>query len=1194
MLKKAACIPLALTMLNFAAPQVYAADTDIRLMYGFPKQIGEIPGGGEQIFHDLDGDGINEVIATGNGKVYAWHLDGTPYSNNPDGTFFSLGKRFEISAPPAVGDVTGDGIDDIVIAADRVYVVDLNGNLIMDLNINGESHESPVIADIDLDGKAEIMCVNQHSHLYVYDNNGDLRTGFPLDYVRLSPAVADLDPNFYGLELVVGDNDGLLWAIHNDGTIVTGFPVRSGLIDSCPAIGDIDGDGNLDIVVGTDDQNLLVISSEGQLKPGWPQRTGLLYSSPALADIDADGKLEIFAGDFDGLFYGFRSDGNLITGFPARISRYIVSSPIVSDINNDNIPEVLVGSGDGKLYAWKTTTGQLIYGFPLNIGEDINSSPIVGTDGNASTLIGISSGEYPDTSRFYLYNLGPNTWNPDMQPWPMLKHDPQRTGNYHHNIQMAPVPVYFPDPNLEAAIREELGIVGQITDKDLAGLVVFSAWGEDITNLTGIQYCINLRDLGLWSNQISDISPLSGLINLQYLDLEENQISDIKALSALTNLGALYLDGNQITDISPLSGLTNLQELGLGSNQVSDISPLGGLTNLQKLGLCENQISDISPLSGLANLQYLGLLGNQISDISPLSGLTNLQKLDLDDNQISDISPLSGLTNLQYLGLDENQISDISPLSGLTNLQYLYLWANQISDISPLSGLTNLQVLYLWGNQISDISPLSGLTNLQELHLWGSQISDISPLSRLTNLQYLGLDENQISDISPLSGLTNLQELGLWANQISDISPLSRLINLLHLDLDENQVSDISPLKSLTNLEGLSLYENQISDISPLGALTNLWYLGLNENQISDISPLVSNTGLGEGDEVGLSGNPLNNEAYTTHIPALQRRGVYVEFDEQKSADKLSPTISSLRPKKSSENQGPISKIHVELYDNVEVDPDSITMKVNGEKVSLTIDEIIGGKKVVGYSADYISETPLPDGEVVVEIEASDINGNEMTETYSFTVKSPSADTNNDGSVNIEDLIEVAKSFGATTQDKNLYNPEADLNNDGIVDILDLILVARNIGVDAAPPENDSDYLPALTALYKMVEDYEGDIPGKDLKHTKNVLAGLIQQHLPKQTTLSQNYPNPFNPDTWIPYELAEQANVAINIYNTSGRLVRTLDLGNKEPGIYFSKAKAAYWDGRNDFGETVASGIYFYQIMTSDLQSVRKMTLLR
>jgi Leucine-rich repeat (LRR) protein/outer membrane protein assembly factor BamB len=1106
MLKKAACIPLALTMLNFAAPQVYAADTDIRLMYGFPKQIGEIPGGGEQIFHDLDGDGINEVIATGNGKVYAWHLDGTPYSNNPDGTFFSLGKRFEISAPPAVGDVTGDGIDDIVIAADRVYVVDLNGNLIMDLNINGESHESPVIADIDLDGKAEIMCVNQHSHLYVYDNNGDLRTGFPLDYVRLSPAVADLDPNFYGLELVVGDNDGLLWAIHNDGTIVTGFPVRSGLIDSCPAIGDIDGDGNLDIVVGTDDQNLLVISSEGQLKPGWPQRTGLLYSSPALADIDADGKLEIFAGDFDGLFYGFRSDGNLITGFPARISRYIVSSPIVSDINNDNIPEVLVGSGDGKLYAWKTTTGQLIYGFPLNIGEDINSSPIVGTDGNASTLIGISSGEYPDTSRFYLYNLGPNTWNPDMQPWPMLKHDPQRTGNYHHNIQMAPVPVYFPDPNLEAAIREELGIVGQITDKDLAGLVVFSAWGEDITNLTGIQYCINLRDLGLWSNQISDISPLSGLINLQYLDLEENQISDIKALSALTNLGALYLDGNQITDISPLSGLTNLQELGLGSNQVSDISPLGGLTNLQKLGLCENQIS----------------------------------------------------------------------------------------DISPLSGLTNLQVLYLWGNQISDISPLSGLTNLQELHLWGSQISDISPLSRLTNLQYLGLDENQISDISPLSGLTNLQELGLWANQISDISPLSRLINLLHLDLDENQVSDISPLKSLTNLEGLSLYENQISDISPLGALTNLWYLGLNENQISDISPLVSNTGLGEGDEVGLSGNPLNNEAYTTHIPALQRRGVYVEFDEQKSADKLSPTISSLRPKKSSENQGPISKIHVELYDNVEVDPDSITMKVNGEKVSLTIDEIIGGKKVVGYSADYISETPLPDGEVVVEIEASDINGNEMTETYSFTVKSPSADTNNDGSVNIEDLIEVAKSFGATTQDKNLYNPEADLNNDGIVDILDLILVARNIGVDAAPPENDSDYLPALTALYKMVEDYEGDIPGKDLKHTKNVLAGLIQQHLPKQTTLSQNYPNPFNPDTWIPYELAEQANVAINIYNTSGRLVRTLDLGNKEPGIYFSKAKAAYWDGRNDFGETVASGIYFYQIMTSDLQSVRKMTLLR
>lgn len=97
-----------------------------------------------------------------------------------------------------------------------------------------------------------------------------------------------------------------------------------------------------------------------------------------------------------------------------------------------------------------------------------------------------------------------------------------------------------------------------------------------------------------------------------------------------------------------------------------------------------------------------------------------------------------------------------------------------------------------------------------------------------------------------------------------------------------------------------------------------------------------------------------------------------------------------------------------------------------------------------------------------------------------------------------------------------------------------------------------------------------------------------------KQTKLYQNYPNPSNPDTWIPYQLAEDVNVIIRIYNISGRLVRTLNLGHKHAGFYTTKDKAAYWNGRNEVGEQVASGIYFYTIQAGEFTATRKMLMLK
>jgi len=354
-----------------------------------------------------------------------------------------------------------------------------------------------------------------------------------------------------------------------------------------------------------------------------------------------------------------------------------------------------------------------------------------------------------------------------------------------------PTPVNFPDPNLEAVVREAIGkATGPIYPSDLEGLTSLHADQRNISELTGLEHCTSLTDLYLWVNQISDISPLAGLTSLQLL----------------------WLNGNQISDISPLANLTSLTDLSLGGNQISDISPLANLTSLTGLDLEGNQISDISPLANLTSLTGLDLEGNQISDISPLANLTSLTSLDLRNNQISDVSHLANLTKLTYLDLCSNQISDIAPLANLTSLTWLDLEWNQISDISPLANLTSLTSLSLGGNQISDVSPLANLTSLT------------------------------------------------W------------------LDLEWNQISDISPLYNLTNLTWLRLAGNQISDISPLANLTSLTGLALRDNQISDISPLVQNEGLGTGDRVYLSGNPLNSDSINIYIPQLEARGVIVDY----------------------------------------------------------------------------------------------------------------------------------------------------------------------------------------------------------------------------------------------------------------------------------------------------------------------------
>ncbi len=100
--------------------------------------------------------------------------------------------------------------------------------------------------------------------------------------------------------------------------------------------------------------------------------------------------------------------------------------------------------------------------------------------------------------------------------------------------------------------------------------------------------------------------------------------------------------------------------------------------------------------------------------------------------------------------------------------------------------------------------------------------------------------------------------------------------------------------------------------------------------------------------------------------------------------------------------------------------------------------------------------------------------------------------------------------------------------------------------------------------------------------------------NVPTVTGLLPNYPNPFNPETWIPYQLAKPSDVSVTIYDIGGNVVRKLGLGHQQIGFYKSRSRAVYWNGRNEFGERVANGIYVYQLQADSVSFLRKMVILK
>ena len=779
----------------------------------------------------------------------------------------------------------------------------------------------------------------------------------------------------------------------------------------------------------------------------------------------------------------------------------------------------------------------------------------------------------------------------------------------------------------------------------LTNLTSLNLGGSSVSDISAVAGLTKLTRLYLVDNSISDISAVAGLTSLTDLNVDNNNVSDISAVAGLTQLTRLTLWNNSISDISAVAGLTSLTDLNVDNNNVSDISVVVGLTNLTSLNLGGSSVSDISAVSGLTNLTRLTLRNNSISDISAVAGLTSLTDLNVDNNNVSDISAVAVLTNLTILGLWNNNISDISPLVENTGLGaqgwgWVGVRENPLSyqsihthipilqsrgvtvDFDDQARPTLLKILgdnqrRLPGETLAypfvveardeNGSPFAGVSVTFTVTEGGGTLSIISTMTNAN-----GRAESTLT-LGPNFGTNTVQvsaagiEVRVTFNAIGDTPEFLWSIppgySLIHVPLKVTAVDDV--LQTLTSIADLYDALGGAGTVNLLATYDSRqgWfnYVGPTDRGTVSDKVLFDDTGilasLAAPVSITLKGDPLGTSGTSTVTlnPNINLVGLPLR-------DSRITRVSDLFALEGiGGNAGRLYFTVDGTFKSVGQAGDPGDIEVTGGQSFIMTAQQAATVTISGdgwYNSSAIPAAPLVGNGGLHSL----LTGIQVTDTTPVlalrgSIADEGIDTNRAGFRVIVKNLSTGSVVATPDNPLKRGSDKGQRFGRPLSGGLGIGYQATIVDVETARAARIGDILQISAQSPDPligVQPLQYTVTAEDVKRSLIQLPALVAYEIPMETELLHNYPNPFNPETWIPYRLAEDAFVTLTIYDLSGQVVRTLDVGHRIAAVYEGRSKAAYWDGRNGLGEQVASGIYFYTLMAGDYSATRKMVILK
>ena len=735
-----------------------------------------------------------------------------------------------------------------------------------------------------------------------------------------------------------------------------------------------------------------------------------------------------------------------------------------------------------------------------------------------------------------------------------------------------------------------------VSSADLSTITRLRLSGEGITTLRANDFegLNGLDDLDLSGNSLSSlpVGIFDGLTALYLLDLSGNSLSSLP-VPVFDELGALY-------------------SLNLGGNSLSSlsVSVFDGLDVLERLDLDDNSLRSlpVDIFDGLRSLTHLNLENSGLSSLSVgvFNGLSALEVLDLRENALSSlpVEVFDGLSALESLVLRENALSSLPAgvFDGLSALESLDLEENQLTTLP--AGIFDDILDTLKSTDLdldASLKTTFGFSTTAQDAAEGETVRVVVNLGQA--LPVAVRVPYTVGGTATAADYTNLQtptELLFLAGETSK--------EIVFTLLEDADTTAETVLLTLGELNDVKLRKSDGS--GPDAQLSAYTLLNASQQRVHTVTVTTGGEGVSR---------PMYWTGGDNKIRRSKMDGTLVQIllDDGNPAD-IALDISGGRMYWVDSDLDGIRRANLDGSGVVNLVTDL------GSPTGLALD-ISGGKMYwLDYHFDKIQRANLNGSgieDLVTGLDkprgiALDVSGGKMYWTDTGTDKIHRANLNG---TNVEDLVtglSNPRAIALDVSDGKMYWVDsstnkiqrANLNGTNIEDLVtNFDIGADGLALDVSGgkmywADNQEDKICRANLDGSQIERlYAGGYPidialavgaGAATNAAPSAVSTNSAPRLLSETVLLPNYPNPFNPETWIPYQLAEPADVTISIYAADGKLIRTLDLGHRSVGIYVSRSRAAYWDGRNALGEPVASGVYFYTLTAAEFTATRKMLI--